>query len=149
MMNETKAARIAAVHSFGDYSLCIRWVSGVTYTVDLKKPVFGLKGLRPLRDVKAFARVEMGEGGHSVCWAGDLDMGADRLWELSLEQNGRADTAEFLRWRWRHGLSLSAAADALGLSRRMVAYYSGAEHEVPRTVLLACKGWEAEHQKAA
>lgn len=149
MMNETKSARIAAARPSGDYSLRIRWASGATYTVDLKKPVFGLKGLRPLRDSAAFARVEIGEGGHSVCWTGDMDMGADRLWELSLEQNGHADAAEFLRWRWRHGLSLSAAADALGLSRRMVAYYSGAEHAVPRTVLLACKGWEAEHQKAA
>lgn len=149
MMNETKTARIAAVCPSADHALCIRWASGMTYTVDLRKLVFGLKGLRPLRDVTAFARAGVGEGGHSVSWPDDLDVGADRLWELSLEQNGHADAAEFLRWRWRHGLSLSAAADALGLSRRMVAYYSGGEHEVPRTVLLACKGWEAEHQRAA
>lgn len=148
-MNETKATRIAGVRSKDDYSLRIRWVSGATTNVDLREVVFGLKGLRPLRDRAAFARVAVGEGGHSVTWDGGLDMGADRLWEISLEQNGRADAAEFLRWRWRHGLSLSAVAEALGLSRRMVAYYASGEREVPRTVLLACKGWELEHQQAA
>lgn len=148
-MNETKATRIAGVRSKGDYSLRIRWVSGATTDVDLREVVFGLKGLRPLRGRAAFARVVVGEGGHSLAWSGGLDMGADRLWEISLKQNGRADAAEFLRWRWRHGLSLSAVAEALGLSRRMVAYYASGEREVPRTVLLACKGWELEHQQAA
>jgi transcriptional regulator with XRE-family HTH domain len=76
-------------------------------------------------------------------------MGADRLWEMSLEQSGRSDAVEFIRWRWRHGLSLTDAAEALGLSRRQVAYYVSGEHEVPRTVLLACKGWEAEHHAVA
>jgi transcriptional regulator with XRE-family HTH domain len=47
-----------------------------------------------------------------------------------------------------YGLSLSQAAEALGLSRRQVAYYASGEHPVPRTVLLACKGWEAERQAA-
>lgn len=148
-MNETKATRIASVRLAGHYALRICWISGTTWNVDLHKLVFGLKGLRPLRDRDAFAQVEVGEGGHSVTWPDDLDVGADRLWELSLEQNGHADAAQFLRWRWRHGLSLSAAADALGLSRRMVAYYATGEREVPRTVLLACKGWESEHQRAA
>jgi predicted transcriptional regulator len=62
---------------------------------------------------------------------------------------GRADTTEFIRWRWKHGLSLTDAAEALGLSRRHVAYYASGEHEVPRTVLLACKGWEAEQLATA
>lgn len=148
-MNETKATRIASVRSAGDHSLRIRWVSGTVWTVNLHKLVFGLKGLRPLREGDAFAQAHVGEGGHSVAWANDMDVGADRLWEMSLEQNGHADAAQFLRWRWRHGLSLSAAADALGLSRRMVAYYATGERDVPRTVLLACKGWEAERRQAA
>jgi transcriptional regulator with XRE-family HTH domain len=76
-------------------------------------------------------------------------MGTDRLWEMTLEQNGRLDALEFIRWRWRHELSLSDAAEALGLSRRQVAYYASGERPVPRTVLLACTGWEAERQAAA
>lgn len=64
--------------------------------------------------------------------------------KVALEQNGRSDASAFIRWRWRNKLSLSKAAETLGLSRRMVAYYESGEQEVPRTVLLALKGWEAE-----
>ena len=44
--------------------------------------------------------------------------------------------------------ALTDAADALGLSRRQMAYYAGGKHPIPRTVLLACKGWEVERQAA-
>jgi hypothetical protein len=60
------------------------------------------------------AFVPTGEGGHSVVWSKEVDMGADRLWEMALEQTGHHDTVEFLRWRWRYGLSLTDAANALG-----------------------------------
>lgn len=148
-MSEGSTIRIAEVKVAGDYALRMRWLSGKCFAVDLREPVFRLKGLRPLRDPEVFARAGVGEGGHSVVWPGDRDMGADRLWELALEQNGRPDAVEFIRWRWRNGLSLSSAAEALGLSRRQIAYYASGEHEVPRTVLLACKGWEAEREAAA
>ena len=148
-MNHTKAIRIAGVKHAGEYKLRLRWVSGKTMVVDLSEPVHRLKGLRPLRDEGVFARAAKGEGGHSVVWPDEIDMGADRLWEMSLEQNGHLDAVEFIRWRWRYGLSLSDAAEALGLSRRQVAYYASGERAVPRTVLLACKGWEVERRSAA
>lgn len=148
-MNDTKAIRISSVKSMGEYKLRLRWVNGKTTTVDLSEPVQRLKGMRPLRDASAFARVAKGEGGHSIEWPGKINMGADRLWEMSLEQSGHLDAVEFIRWRWRYGLSLSDAAEALGLSRRQVAYYASGERTVPRTVLLACKGWEVEKHSAA
>jgi Protein of unknown function (DUF2442) len=148
-MNDTKSIRIASVKHVGEHKFRLRWVSGKTTTVDLSEPVHRLKGMRPLRDESAFARAAKGEGGHSIVWPGEIDMGADRLWEMSLEQNGHLDAVEFIRWRWRYGLSLSDAAEALGLSRRQVAYYASGERAVPRTVLLACKGWEVEKQSAA
>ena len=143
-MSESNAVRIVQVSPAGAHALLVRWMKGKTLSVDLHEPVFRLKGLRPLRDTTVFARAAVGEGGHSVVWPGDRDMGADRLWEMTLEQNGRADTAEFIRWRWKHGLSLTDAAEALGISRRQVAYYASGAHEVPRYILLACKGWERE-----
>jgi hypothetical protein len=132
-----------------NYGLQLKWHNGRRLPVNVAEPVHRLKGLRPLRDPAVFARAEVGESGHSVVWPGDLDIGAARLWELTLEQNGHADAAEFIRWRWRHGLSLSAAADALDISRRQVAYYASGEQPVPRYILLACKGWEAQHDDAA
>jgi hypothetical protein len=148
-MSENTTVRIADVQALGDYKLNLKWLNGRTTPVDLAEPVSRLKGLRPLRDPEVFARATVGEGGHSVVWPGDRDVGAARLWELALEQNGHADAAEFIRWRWRHGLSLTGAAQALGISRRQVAYYVSGDEPVPRTVLLACKGWEVEHSAAA
>ena len=49
----------------------------------------------------------------------------------------------------RHQLSLDAAARALGISRRMLAYCRTGEKSVPRTVGLAGLGWEVEQQAAA
>lgn len=148
-VSETKAIRIASVKPAGDYTLRIRWVNGKTFAVDLHEPIHKFKGLRPLWDKVAFAKASKGEGGHSVAWPGEIDMGADRLWEMTLEQNGRMDAVEFLRWRWRHGLSLTQAAEALSLSRRQVAYYASGERPVPRYVLLALKGWELERKDVA
>jgi hypothetical protein len=52
-------------------------------------------------------------------------------------------TRAFQKWRARHGLSLTAAAKALAISRRMVAYYCSGDKPVPRHILLACTGWAA------
>ncbi len=147
-MSESKAIRIASVKYVSKYILRVRWVNGAATPVDLHEPVHRLKGLKPLRDETVFAGAKKGEGGHSVVWREDIDMGADRLWEMALEQQGRLDVVEFIRWRWRYGLSLSQAAEALGISRRQLAYYASGKHAIPRTVLLACKGWEVEHKAA-
>jgi Helix-turn-helix len=79
-----------------------------------------------------------------VVWPSGAELGADTLWLETLSATGHPDSRAFLEWRLRHGLSLSAAAQALGISRRMVAYYSNGERPVPRPILLACKGWEVE-----
>ena len=149
-MNEINSAvRITGVKPVRDYTLNVRFTNNKAFTVDLRDFVHRVKGLRPLRDAAMFTRADVGEGGHSMVWPGGLDMGADRLYEMALEQNGRADAVAFIRWRWRNKLSLSEAADALGISRRAVAYYASGEQEVPRTIQLACKGWEAEQHVAA
>src|SRR5579863_246806 len=124
------------------YVLRLRWTNDKVFVVDLEESVHRLKALKNLRDRKFFARAEIGEGGHSIVWPDGADMGADRLWEIALEQNGRPATAEFIRWRMRNGLSLTDAAAAVGISRRAVAYYASGEEPVPRTVQLACIGWE-------
>jgi len=112
------------------------------------EPIFRNKGLKALQDPKLFARVFVGENGFSIEWPGELDMYAGRILEMALEQKGRHDAVAFIRWRWKHGLTLTAAAEALGLSRRQVAYYASGERKVPRHILLALKGWEAEQESA-
>lgn len=104
-----------------------------------------------LRDADAFAQVNLGDWGHSLSWPCGAEMGADMLWLETLSQTGHGDTRSFLEWRLRHALSLSKAGEALGVSRRMIAYYSNGEKPVPKPILLACRGWEVgglEHRAA-
>jgi hypothetical protein len=114
------------------------WSNGIRVTLDLAKHLRG-KSFRSLVDPAAFSRARVGE------WPSGVELGAEFLWLETLSATGRADTREFLEWRLRHGLSLTKTADALGLSRRMVAYYSNGEKPVPRPILVACKGWQVDH----
>lgn len=148
MSSETKVARIKSVKHAGAFKIRLRWINEDSdHMIDLRKIVFGVKGLSALRDEAEFAKVAVGQGGHSLAWPGDLDIGADRLWEIDQEQNGLPGVAEFIHWRQRHSFSLKEASEALGLSRRMIAYYFSGEKAVPRHVLLACKGWDAANAK--
>lgn len=65
------------------------------------------------------------------------------------EMSPSARSAAFRAWRRRHKLSLTRAAEAIGMSRRMVAYYEKGEKPVPQSVLLACQGWEAARPQGA
>jgi hypothetical protein len=124
------------------------WSDGTRATVNVR-PMSELPALASLRDPTLFAQAAVGDWGHSIIWPGEIEIGADRLWAETLSATQRDDTRVFLDWRHRHGLSLSKAASALGLSRRAVAYYSNGEKRVPRPVLLACRGWEVEKAEAA
>jgi predicted transcriptional regulator len=56
---------------------------------------------------------------------------------------------EFNAWMDRNGLSLSAAAKALGITRRTVLYYHGGHKPIPIYIKLACLGWEVLHSQQA
>lgn len=135
--------RIERVRVLENSRLSIRWIGGAQAIVDLSRDLARYKSLAPLRKSVEFRRAAVGEGGHSVVWPSGVDIGADSLWRDSLIAIGQADAVTFNDWRMEHGLTLDHAAEALGLSRRMVAYYSSGEKSVPKTVLLACRGWEA------
>src|SRR5262249_50025861 len=77
------------------------------------------RGFRALRNATKFAAVRVGEWGHSVEWSSGAELSAETLWLETLSATGRQDTRAFLVWRLRHGLSLTKAAEALGVSRRM------------------------------
>lgn len=102
-----------------------------------------------LPEVRDSAGAELGDWGHSIVLRNGDEVGADRLWLMTLDAIGRSDARQFLEWRLSNGLSLAKAAEALGLARRTVAYYSNGDRPVPKTVLLACKGWDASHRRKA
>ena len=143
MSTTDKTRTIVSVEAKPLATLALRWSDGTRAKIDLTDTL-RKRAFRSLRDPKVFARAKLGEWGHSVEWPGGAGLGAETLWLETLSATGHGDCREFLEWRLRHGLSLSAAADALGISRRMVAYYSNGEKRVPKPILLACKGWEVE-----
>jgi hypothetical protein len=137
---------LKSVKPISNTTLRVRWSNGMTADLDLgditKKKAF--KSLRGRR----FQSARLGDWGHSVEWPDGTAIGADALWRRTLVAQGHEDAVTFLDWRVSHGLSLSDAAEALGLSRRMVAYYSSGAKAVPKTVLLACRGWELARDAA-
>ena len=121
------------------------------WEVDLADWIEAVPMLAPLRDSDTFASVRLLDDGFTIEWIPDeIDLGGDQLWRMAGEQAGELmPTAAFRGWRRRHGLSLSEAAEILGLSRRLVAYYDSGERAVPKTIGLACEGWEARQAKRA
>lgn len=123
----------------------VRWDTGDDRLIDISGVIDSFRFYGPLRhDPELFRQAKVGEFGADVVWPGGLDISNDTLWRLAQEQSGMTMTAEaFRHWRQRRALTLDAAARALGISRRMVAYYEKGERPIPRVVALATRALEA------
>ena len=119
------------------------FTDGTTRLVDVTEPIYRLKHFRALRQRQRFAKVAVGDWGWSVTWGGDLDLSNDRLVSLAEAQQEAEMTPGYLRaWLRRRGMTQAAFAERLGISPRMVAYYSTGEQPITRLVALAMKGFE-------
>ena len=136
--------KIEAVAVHGPARLEIGWDDGQRMAVDLAGIVAALAPLAPLRDAAEFSRVAISSDGWSLEWPSGVDFGAPQLRRWADEQAGEIMAASAFRaWIDKHAMTLEKAADALGLSRRMVAYYLSGEKAIPKTVMLATMGFEA------
>ncbi|HEY8163208.1 MAG TPA: helix-turn-helix transcriptional regulator [Methylocystis sp.] len=137
--------RIAAVAP-GDKPMTLRigWVKDGESLVDLSGMIERFRIYEPLRHSgELFRRARVGDLGTDVVWTDEIDMAADTLWRLAQEQSGATLSPEaFRRWRERKAYTLDAAAKALGVSRRMVAYYEEGKRPIPRVVALATRALE-------
>ena len=145
--------QLTAVTPSTPFTLHLTYADGEAFEVDLQDWIASTKALNPLNDAALFAAARLGLGGRSVDWPGqisgaddtavELDLGADNLRNLAVEQAGGIGHERI--WNWLHdtGLTLEQAAQALGLSRRMLIYYRNGEKPIPRAVWLACLGWDA------
>ncbi len=141
-----KPITIRAVRVVGPLALDIDWSTGETLRLNmsgLTAPPFDA-----LREPDCFAQVEIEPwAGHGLDWPGGLSMDSDRLYTLCREQAGMPTAEAFDAWMRRNGLSLATAAESLGMTRRMIAYYRTGNRPIPKVVGLACKGWEAQRQE--
>ena len=125
----------------GPQVLWLTWDDGWSARVDLAEVVAGHRRLAALSDPTCLAQAALAGDGWSVEWPGGIDFGAQQLRRWADQQAGNAMTpAAFRRWMDGHEFTLDRAAEALGLSRRMIAYYLSGEQVVPKTVMLATEG---------
>jgi DNA-binding transcriptional regulator YiaG len=125
-------------------TLRVRWDKGDESLIDVSGMIESFRLYAPLRQSpELFRQVRVGEHGTDVVWTDEIAMSADTLWRMAQERAGATMTpAEFRHWRERKAYTLDAAAKALGISRRMVAYYEQGDRPIPRVVALATRGLE-------
>lgn len=134
--------QLQAVEALEPYRLRTTWSTNEVLEVDVEDRLRRHAALAPILDPAVFARVHVSEWGNSIEWI-DEEFGADNIYAWAKEQAGEVSHEMFNDWMIRNSLSLSSAAEALGISRRMVSYYRTAHKLIPRQTWLACLGWEA------
>jgi hypothetical protein len=134
--------RIESVKVTGPLRVAVRWDDGRDAEIDLAPIVAAHPKLRPLADTANFPL--RAEDGWSIEWSHcGIDFGSAQLRRWADEQAGEAmPAAKFRAWMEGHGFTLDRTAEALGLSRRIVAYYLSGEQPVPKTVMLATEGYD-------
>ncbi len=140
---------ITAARPLADIRLALTFADGYQATVDLtdwshRKP------LSALADAGIFASARVDALGGYVVWIDDdLELAADNLRNLAVEQSGGIGHERLWNWMDRNKLTQERAAAAIGISRRMLGYYLAGAKPIPLTVWLACQGWEYTQGKAA
>ena len=140
------AHRIKSAHALRPYVLHVNWANGGESDIDLSSVISITSFFAPLVDADTFMAAEAGEWGWDVTWPMGVDMAADRLLSLALEQDGKAENARLREWMASNRMTLADAARALGMTSRTINAYGTGARPVPRYIALACKGWEAEYR---
>lgn len=135
---------LQSVSVVGPRRLVLTFADGLVFDVDLSEVIQRHPALSPLQDPSVFTQVATDEWQRGVVFAGNdnLTLASDNLRALAIEQSGEFSHQQLLTWMDHHGMTLDAAASALDVSRRMLAYYRSGAKPIPRTVGLAMMGWD-------
>ena len=134
--------RIAAVSAGAkSMTLRIRWDRGDESVVDVSGLIETFRVYEPLRHSRELFRQARLWRARNGCRLERRDRhGRADARRLAQEQSGLTLSPEaFRQWRERNAYTLEAAARALGVSRRTVAYYEQGAKPVPRVVALAAR----------
>lgn len=143
-MSEFFHPKLQAVKALESYRLSTTWSTGEVLEVDVSNVMRG-PAFAEIRKPEVFCKVHT--DGFSIEWF-DTELGPDNVYAWAKEQAGEVSHEMLGSWMYRNKLSLSGAAEALGISRRMVSYYRTAHKAIPRSIWLACLGWEVTRPKA-
>lgn len=140
---------IAALAVRQPCALTLTFADGVTLPVDLSSAVKTYPALAALSDPALFATARIDARGGYVVWIeDDLELAADNLRNMAVEQAGAIGNERLVNWMHKHSLTQERAAEAIGVSRRMLNYYLSGAKVIPKTVWLACLGWETVSEVA-
>ena len=146
------APQIRKVDIIGPFQITIEWSTGETFSTDLSGTIGPKREGDPFavfHNTAIFAQAQSDDWGDGLSWPGGLDLGADLLYSLGRKQAGLPTREDFAAWMERNRLSLNQAAQAIDMTRRMIAYYKSGARPIPKTVWLACIGYETLRHKAA
>lgn len=141
-MNNNLHFRIQSVVVKGLYCLSVTFKDGKAFNVDIEHIINNYPALAPLKDKALFSEACVDEWGTAVIWNDKIDLAADNLRAEAVEQSGDISHERIWNWMHRNNLTLDTAASALGISRRMIAYYRNGEKPIPKHIWFACLGWE-------
>ena len=135
--------KIERVKPLPNNRLMIFFADGLIGETDITAFIAEHTILHPLKQPNVFTNVQLGEWGFDVTWdnGGDLTIPATVLRRITETQIGNP-VQIFNQWMQRHDLTLTTAAESLGMTKRMIAYYRAGTKAIPKTVLLACLGWD-------
>ncbi|MDR2216442.1 MAG: DUF2442 domain-containing protein [Nevskiaceae bacterium] len=134
--------RIESIKPLRGMTMEVRYTGGHVVRVDFSELPKRFAVFADLVKPAFFKRAQVADWGQTLEWPHGEGLDADRIMDMALEQAGRTDTLAFRRWQDRNGLSLTEAANAIGMTRRTASQYRTGVRPVPRTVLLAMRGWE-------
>jgi hypothetical protein len=128
-----------------DGRLSLKFADGYAATVSLHEWAARRPALQRLIDPMLFAKATRDARGGYVVWIEDeLEIAADNLRHLAVEQAGGIGHERMHDWMARNALTQVRAAEAIGISRRMLNYYLSGAKPIPKTVWLACLGFEVQ-----
>ena len=137
-----KQFTIKSVVATAPCRLTVTFGDEVTMDIDLSAIVAQNTTLSPLCNTELFQKAKIGEFGYEIVWNDDLSLSGDNLRAEAVEQRGGISHERIWNWMHRHQLTLDTASEALGISRRMLAYYRNGEKPIPKHIWLACLGFE-------
>lgn len=128
--------RIAEALPLEGRKVRITWTTGETVTVDLAPILHSRRIYIPLRQGDAlFRSLKVSEYGNAIEWNSDLDLSA--VW-LARLPSVVFDNADFRRAMGTLGMTLDGMAEALEISRRLVADYRK-DRPIPRHIGFATR----------
>lgn len=139
--------RLTHAKALENSCLKLTYADGSDFNVDLSDWIKTSAFLKPLKNKNVFSTAKLGAMGRAVEFGkGEIDLAADNLRNLAIEQSGGVGHERIWNWMHDNNLTLDGAAEVLGISRRMLAYYRNGEKSIPRHIWLACVGWETLHK---